>query len=59
MRYVIGSPNGWRGSEIHAVSDEEAKAAAALMGETVVDLMDWQDEDGRPCVLLVVPDEGM
>jgi hypothetical protein len=58
-KYQLGSPNGWRGDTFTAASDEEAvaKAEAAPYFEHVLDLMDWQDEQGQPVVLLVVGDE--
>jgi hypothetical protein len=55
--YMIGSPSGWRGETFDAESDDAAVARVEAGGDPVPDLMDWQDEDGRPVTLLVVADE--
>lgn len=57
--YQIGTPKGYMGSVFTADSDAEAiaKAEAPPYGEKVLDLMDWQDETGKPVILLVVRDE--
>jgi hypothetical protein len=58
MRYQIGTPKGWMGSVIQAESVEDAiKCAKEDLLEDVLDVMDWQDEDGKPIILLVVADE--
>ena len=59
MKWQLGSPSGWRGEVIEAGSAEEAIAVveAAPYRERVLDVMDWQDEDGQPIGLLVVADE--
>ena len=59
MRYQIASPNGYMGPFIEAPDDKEATriVETAPYRESVLDVMDWQDEEGNPLVLLVVADE--
>jgi hypothetical protein len=55
--YQLGSPSRWVGSTHQAATDAEAIAWAKAGGDEVLDIMDWQDEDGQPVILLVVADE--
>lgn len=58
-RYQIGTPKGYMGEIFTADSTEAAiaKVEAPPIGEKVLDVTDWQAEDGSPVILLVVADE--
>jgi hypothetical protein len=51
------TPAGQRGSDFAASNGIEAKEIAKQdFGETVLDFMDGQDEDGSPVVFAIVSD---
>jgi hypothetical protein len=58
VKFQFISPSGWVGSTFEAGSDAEAVkiAKAAPYFEKVLDVIDWQDEDGNAVVGLVVKD---
>ena len=59
-RYMIGSPNGWRGAIIETDDDEAAEQMAKdIYGEEVLDITEAEDpeNDGKMLWLLVVSDE--
>ena len=59
-RYMLGSPNGWRGAIIETDDDENAEQMAKeLYGEEVLDITETEDpENDRQMIwLLVVSDE--